>query len=244
MQFFSKLGSTKITTMKKLIALFLSISLFLTIQSYSQCNDYYVLEEGLEWEYESFDAKGKITGKQHQKVTKYNATSSGFKAEILVDMVDKKGKELTSTEMELTCEDGVMQFDMQKFVPAEQLKALGDYEMKMEAENLEYPHDLSVGQTLKDGSITVTAVGSPMAMKITVNIVQRKVEAIESITTPAGTFETMKISSKSIIKNQMGISMTFEYDQVEWLAKGVGMVKSEFSKKGKSKGYSLLVSRN
>jgi hypothetical protein len=230
--------------MKKSITLLLSISLFFTIQTYSQCNDYYVLEMGLEWEYESFNAKGKTTGKQHQKVTKYEVTSSGFKANLQVDMVDKKGKELTSGELELTCEDGVMQFDMRKFVPEEQLKALGSYEMKVEAENLEYPSNLSVGQTLKDGSITVTTVGSPMQMKITVNIVQRKVEAIESITTPAGTFEAMKISSKSIIKNQMGISMTFEFDQIEWLAKEVGMVKSESFKKGKLNSYSLLVKRN
>ena len=83
-----------------------------------------------------------------------------------------------------------------------------------------------------------------MPMKIKMDIIDRKVEAMETITTPAGTFETYKITSKSIMKNQMGISMTFEFDNVEWLAKEVGVVKSESFRKGKSNGYTLLVKRN
>jgi acetamidase/formamidase len=44
---------------------------------------------------------------------------------------------------------------------------------------------LSVGQTLKDGSVTITATDAPMAMTMTVDIINRKVVAKETITTPA-----------------------------------------------------------
>jgi hypothetical protein len=116
--------------------------------------------------------------------------------------------------------------------------------MKVEGENLEYPSTLSVGQSLKDGTITVTAENSPMPINITLNILNRKVEAKETITTPLGTFETFKITSNSVMKTKMGISMTMEYESTEWLAKDVGVVKSESFRKGKSMGYTLLVKRN
>lgn len=230
--------------MKNIRKSFFFLFVLASLQSYAQCNEYYILHEGLEWEFESYNAKGKPQGTQHQKVKQYESTSDGFTATVQFDIKDEKGKDATSGELEMICKDGVFYFDMRKFIPEEQLKAMGDMEIQVEAENLEYPSGISVGQSLKDGSVTMTATSSVMPMKIKVDIIERKVEAKETITTPAGTFETYKITSKSVMKNQMGISMTFEYDNVEWLAKEVGVVKSESFRKGKSNGYTLLVKRN
>ncbi len=222
---------------------FLIITL-LSLQAYSQCNEYYPLRDGLEWTYESYNTKGKLQSTQHQKVTAFASTNNGFNATVEMDIKDEKGKDITKGELEMKCNDGVFYFDMRKFIPEEQLKAMGDMEIQVEADNLEYPNGLSVGKSLKDGSITLTTIGGAIPMKIKVDIIDRKVEAMESITTPAGTFETYKITSKSIMKNQMGITMTFEYNNIEWLAKEVGVVKSESFRKGKSQGYTLLVKRN
>ena len=230
--------------MKKIQILFVFLFALLTVQAYSQCNEYYPLRDGLEWEFESYNAKGKPQGKQHQKVKQFESTPGGFNAIVQFDLYDDKGKEVTSGELDMICNDGVFYFDMKKFVPAEQLKAMGDLEIEVESENLEYPSNISVGQSLKDGSVTITAIGSVMPMKIKMDIIERKVEAAETITTPAGTFETFKITSKSIMKNQMGLTMTFEFENVEWLAKDVCVVKNESFKKGKSQGYTLLVKRN
>jgi hypothetical protein len=228
--------------MKKFITLIGILSI--TFHCYSQCNEYFSMKEGTEWEYESFDKKGKSSGKQHQKVTQYNSTANGYEATLSMDISDKKGENVMSGELEMSCKDGVYYFDMRKFIPEEQLQMLGSYEMKVEGENLEYPSTLSVGQSLKDGTITVTAENSPMPINITLNILNRKVEAKETITTPLGTFETFKITSNSVMKTKMGISMTMEYESTEWLAKDVGVVKSESFRKGKSMGYTLLVKRN
>lgn len=230
--------------MKYLKFLFLSFLSFSFIQSFAQCNEYYPLRDGLEWEYQSFNAKGKLQGTQNQKVKKFESTSDGFTATVAFDYNDEKGKDVMDGDLEMVCKEGVFYFDMRKFIPAEQMKAMGDVELQVESDNLEYPSSLSAGQSLKDGSVTMTAISSSIPMKITVDIVDRKVEGKETITTPAGTFETFKITSKSIVKNQMGITMTFEFDNVEWLAKEVGVVKSESFRKGKSNGYVLLVKRN
>ncbi len=116
--------------------------------------------------------------------------------------------------------------------------------MKMESENLEIPSRLAAGQTLKNGYITLTAVGSPMPMKISVQVTDRKVEGKETLTTPAGTFTCWKISSQSTTQMQMGINMNLSFSTVEWIAERAGLVKSEsYDKNGKLSSYLVLVSR-
>ena len=223
--------------------LFLPALLF-SLSVFGQCNDYYVLEQGTEWTYENFNKNGKTAGKNQQKVTAYEKTGSGFKATINSVIFSDKGKKAMEGDLEMTCENGVMIMDMRKFIPEEQQKAFSSYEMKMESENLELPSKLSVGQSLKNGSITMTAVGSPIPMNMSVQITDRKVVAKETITTPAGTFECYKITSKSNTQTKMGINMSFEFSSTEWIAEKAGMVKSEsFDKNGKSNGYTVLVSR-
>lgn len=228
--------------MKKISILL--FALFCTTSAFAQCNSFYVIDEGTAWTYENYNPKGKTTGKNEQKVTAFDKTSTGFKATVNSVIYNDKGKKVTEGDLELTCDNGTFIMDMRKFIPEEQQKAFSSYEMKIESENLELPSKLSVGQTLKNGSVTLTAVGSPVPMKITVNITDRKVEAKESITTPAGTFECYKISSKSNTQMQMGINMSLNFSGTEWIAEKVGMVKSEsFDKNGKSAGYTVLISR-
>ncbi len=226
--------------MKRLVLLILAYCLSFSFAA-AQCNDYYAIEKESEWTYDHFDNKGKPAGKNTQKVKEFQKTPGGFKAVIYSVFLNEKGKKVMEGDLEMSCDNGTIIIDMRKFVPEEQQKAFGNYEMKIESENLETPNKLTVGQTLKNGSITMTAVGSPIPMKISVVITDRKVEAKETITTPAGTFECFKISSKSTSKTQMGMNMTFEMTTREWLAPKVGMVKSEsFDKNGKSAGYTVL----
>ena len=215
-----------------------------TISGYSQCNQYYPLEDSKEWTYENFNHKGKSQGTQHQKVVKFESTASGYEATLQVDLFDQKGEPLTDMELAMECQDGNFYFDMNKFVSQDQLKAMGDFEISIDADHLEYPANLEPGQQLKDASIVVSSSDSPVPMKITVNIINRKVEALETITTPAGTFEALKISSQSVVETQIGLKMTMQMEMVEWLAKDVGLVKSESFRKGKSSGYTLLVKSN
>jgi len=212
-----------------------------TISGYSQCNQYYPLEDGKEWTYENFNQKGKSQGTQLQKVVSFESTASGYEATLQVDLFDQKGEPVTNMELAMECQDGNFYFDMNKFVSGDQLKAMGDFEITVTADHLEYPANLSVGQDLEDATIAVSAKDSPVPMKITVNIINRRVESTETITTPAGTFEALKISSQSVMETQIGLKMTMKMDMVEWLAKDVGLVKSESFRKGKSSGYTLLV---
>lgn len=215
-----------------------------TASGIAQCNEYYQLSEGSEWEMESYNAKGKLTGKQAQKVTDFSSGANSFTATVHSVIFDKKGKEVMQGDLKFECKDGTMVVDMRNFINEEQMKAFQSYEMQIESDNLEIPNDLSVGQTLKDGAITITTANSPIPMNMSVKITNRKVVGKESITTPAGTFECYKITSNSTVNSKMGIGMTFNYTTVEWIAPKVAVVKSESYRNDKLQGYSLLTKRN
>jgi len=229
--------------MKKICSTVLVLIAFISL-SFAQCNEFYQLENGSEWELESYNAKGKLTGKNQQKVTSYTPSGSGYTATVHSVMVNDKGKEQFKSDLEMKCEGGTFYIDMRNFITEEQMKSLGNYETKVEATNLEVPSKLSVGQTLKDGTITITAVGAGIPINLTVNITNRKVAGQESITTPAGTFNCYKITSDMNIENQMGINMKFNFSTIEWLAPKVATVKSEsYNKSGKLVGYTVLAKR-
>lgn len=226
---------------------FLIISIFvlaLFSPAFSQCNEFYQLQDGSEWEMESYNAKGKLTGRNLQKVTSFDGTSNSFVAKVHSVMYDKKDKLVMEVDLDFKCDNGTMIVDMRNFINEEQMKMFESYEMQVEADNLEIPNGLSVGQTLKDGSVKITTSNSPMPMNMTVNITDRKVAGKESITTPAGTFECYKITSNSTINTKMGIGMTFNYSTIEWLAPKMAVVKSESYRNGKLQGYTLLTKRN
>ena len=93
-------------------------------------------------------------------------------------------------------------------------------ELNISGTALEMPKQLTVGQSLPDAEaeIEVRNNGFKM-MTMQHTVTNRKVEAKESVTTAAGTFDCYKIS------------YDFEF---KWVSEGVGVVKAEYyNKKGK-----------
>jgi hypothetical protein len=225
--------------MKKSISLI--IILIGALNAFAQCNEFYQLKEGGEWEMESYNSKGKLTGKSQQKVISFTSQSNGFNAKVHTVISNDKGKESMQGDLDFACSNGTMTIDMRNFINEDQMKAFGNYEFDVEAQNLEIPNSLSIGQSLKDGSIIITATNSPIPMTMTVTITDRKVIGKESVTTPAGTYDCYKITSNSTIKTKTVVGVTLNFSAIEWLAPKAAIVKSEtYNKNGKLQGYSLL----
>jgi hypothetical protein len=145
----------------------------------------------------------------------------------------------------LICNNGTILIDMRNYISQEQIKTFSSVQTKIETENLEFPDKLEIGQTLKDGSITISTIDSSLPMKMTVTISDRKVTGKESITTPAGTFDCYKISNKITLQNQMGINMTIKMTSTDWISKNVGMVKTEtYNNKDVMTAYTILTKTN
>lgn len=210
---------------------------FISLSSFSQnaCKAYYPFEEGAKFEITNYNKKGKKEG-----VVNYEVTSiKDNVADIKTIIYDAKGKEITTSSYQIKCEGNSISIDFKSMMNPEMFKQYKDMEMDITGTNVELPNDLQVGQTLKDANMNMAINMGGMKMNMSVNMINRTVDKKESITTPAGTFDCFALSYDSEMK--MGMKMTFKFK--EWIAEGVGVVKSEsYNKKGKLMSYSELTS--
>ncbi len=208
----------------------------LTGMKAQECKLFFPTEVGTVREMKHYDKKDRLTGITRQEVLDYRESANKLELVIQAEMKDDKGKELTSNELSLYCEDGVFYMDMSEFIPEQSKAALESMEFTIEQENLRYPSNLSVGDELDDGMVTMNVKQMPM-LNTTVTIYDRKVVAREPVATDAGTFDCFKITYDIESKSMM----TFNMSSVEWINPEVGIVKSEsYNKRGKRTGYTLL----
>ena len=207
--------------------------------SAQDCIFYYPDIEGAKLELTHYDDKGKITGKSKQEVVKIEKAGSNAKAVIRNEYFDEKDELVFENEMEVRCEGGVFYVDMNNYLNEQAMAGFKDMEMEIKGDNLQYPSVMRVGDLLGDGTVTLSFNTQGMSMmNMTTTVKNRKVEAIEDITTPAGTFKCYRISyeveSKTFMKN-------ITAKAVQWYSEDVGMVKTEsYDQKGKLTNYSVL----
>jgi hypothetical protein len=214
-----------------LISLFFLSAVKLKAQD---CTYYFPQKQGAEIEMKSYSDKDKVTSTSKSKVLEVTGGSIKVANEIL----DDKGKSVAKSEYTVTCKNGEFVMDMSSYLKGVNMDAYKDMDVKVETEDLHMPASLKAGDVLDDGEMTVkvTNQGFPM-MNMKVKIYNRKVEKMESITTPAGTFECAKITYD--IDSKVVFAMSLK--GVEWISKNVGVVRSEsYNSKGKLQGYTLL----
>ncbi|WP_047416456.1 hypothetical protein [Cellulophaga sp. Hel_I_12] len=207
----------------------LSLLLILAVNFASgqvHCSKYYPFEEGTSFQYSMFDKKGKPDGTSNYKVNSVINSGGETIAEMSVILLDKKGNEIVTSNYTIICTDSGVKIDFQSLMPSQMLEQYKemDVQVDLSGTDIELPNDLSVGQELQEANVTMNVKMAGMNMKTMVNMMNRKVEKIETITTPAGSFECFVIYSEN--ESQiMGIKKTFPSRL--WLAEGVGMVKQE-----------------
>jgi hypothetical protein len=202
------------------------------------CPMYYPAKENTTMEYKQYDKKGALSGSSIQKITGIKKSSNSTEADISSEHFDAKGKSLGVVKLTAKCEAGVFYIDMSNYMNQQSTDSYKDMEMTMEGGNLEMPWNLKAGDMLKDGNMKMSfASGGMTVMNMTISITNRKVEAVENVTTPAGTFECYKISYDIATKMMINVKMK----GTEWYAKNVGLVKSEsYNNDGKLMGSTLL----
>jgi hypothetical protein len=225
--------------MKKVEFLFSFVLLLLGFNLIAQdCKMFYPLEEGTEMEITSYDKKDKATGSSTQKVVEKEQKGDNVSLVVQSLTFDKKGEKVMEGEFNVSCEDGKFYMDMRNFLDPQSMAAYEDMEIEVDSKDMVYPSNLKVGDELPNASISVSMKSSGVNMfNMNILITNRKVEAREEITTPAGTFDCFKMSYD--IETKMMVKV--QAKAIQWIAEDVGMVKSEsYSKNGKLEGYSLL----
>ncbi len=224
---------------RNLLKCFLLIStLLLTNIAFSQECGYYPGSSGAVLGYQTLDGKGKITGTSRVTLLDIQKSGSAIIYKVKSESWDDKNKPQQTGEYSMKCENGEFTMDMKSFVDPKSMEGFKDMEVTFSGTDMVYPSRMQPGDVLPDANITIGAASGGLAlMKLTVSITNRKVESIETITVPAGTFECYKITYD--VETKMGLKISSVAAQ--WMNKGAGNIKTEtYDKKGKLLGSTLL----
>jgi hypothetical protein len=195
------------------------------------------MEKGTVLELRHYDKKAKVSGTTRQEVMDKQAVGGTVSITIKNTFFDKKGKELMTSDLTMECSQGVFRFDMDHYINDEMMAGVKDMEFTIEGDHLEFPAAMKPGDELKEGKISLNVQGMPM-MNMTTTVYNRKVEAIEQVTTEAGIFECYRISYDVVTDAMIDI----ESSGIEWIARDAGAVRTEsYNKNGKLVGYTELV---
>lgn len=227
--------------MKKFFLLPLAASLMaftLADNGGESCKGYMLIEKDVTLEYKDYDAKEKLMGSHSSKVIGL-AESDGILS-VTFHSVSKDAKDKVTSEGDFvfTCQGGEIKIDM-KSMMGSQMEDMEDMEVTIDQTNLVYPSTFTEGQTLPDAKMTMkVSTGGMVIMTMVMDVVDRKVEKFETITTPAGSYQCVKLSQTNKMDSGM---MKMTTKTVDWFSLGVGSVRSEsYDDKGALQSYTVL----
>ena len=201
----------------------------------------YFPSEGTVLTYHNLDKKGKIESKIVYKVESVKQSGENAEVTYFVESYGKKDELVFKDRITFKKEGDKLFFDMSNFVNKGAFQQNGEIPATVEIEgnSLEVPINGTAGQSLPDANMTIASDMGFVKLKMTTNIINRKVDDIEDLTVPAGTFNCMKISG-DVSGKILGMNMSGK--SVQWYSSGIGMVKSEtYDKKGELSGSMVLV---
>ena len=205
---------------------------------------FFPTKEGTVLVYKVFDKKEKETNKIRYTIMKLNANGNDMDITYLVESFDPKEKLMFKEEVTIHKKGDKLYFDMSNFINKAAFQQNGEIpaEIEITGNNMEIPSNPKPGDTLPDANIEMAMKLGFINMKMSAQVTNRKVEAVEDITVKAGTFKGYKFLSE-VNASVMGIKT--KSNNIDWYAKRVGVVKSEnYDKNGKLQSHTELVELN
>ncbi len=222
---------------QKLFLLVLAV-FTVSILSAQDCDAYIPTKMNQKLTYKTLDKKGKIQGYYSSQLIYKNNIDGGVEFGIHSIQMDDKKKTVSEDTMVFYCKDNTFYVDMSSFLNEDAMGGDG-VQMELTFSEMGYPKSLAPGTTLDDGWVQASInAGIPMVFRT--DITDRKVLAIEDVTTEAGSFNAVKISEN--IASKMGF-MTINMKTVSWMKLNIGNIKSEtYDSKGNLMSSSELIS--
>jgi len=208
------------------------------------CNTYYFMKPKSTVEQSHFDDKGKLSLKTEFTVGDVKTVDNGSEAAVKQKVYDKKGKVISEGAANIRCDGDNLYIDMKLTMPAGPVSPTGNLEASSKKVYLPYPRNLKAGDKLENAQFAMSVDQGSIVQDIEIFVRNRKAEAEESITTPAGTWKCIKITyDMELITRAAGIRIPVRIKGSEWYAPGFGVVKTEsFNKNGKLTGTSEISS--
>lgn len=162
----------------------------------------------------------------------------------LIESPDSKGKLVFKDEISTQQKGDKLYVDMSNFINKAAFQQEGEIpaEIQITGNSMEIPSNPKPGDVLPDANVEMATKMGFVNMKMSAQVTNRKVEAIEDITVNVGTFNTYKFSCE-VNSSVTGIKANSK--SIEWYAKGAGIVKSgNFDKNGKLQSRTELIELN
>ena len=146
--------------------------------------------------YKSFDKKDKLTNTVKYTITRVNISGSNIDITYLYESLDNKEKLVFKDEITIHQKGDKLYVDMSNFLNKAAFQQEGSIpaEVEVKGNNMEIPLNPVPGQTLPDANIEMAMKMGFVNMKMSADITNRKVEAIEEISVTGGSFKCYKFS--------------------------------------------------
>ena len=227
-----------------LLLLFIAtLSIAFTQTNSDGCDPYFPLEKGIKWEYQELDKKGEVSGYTttivEDVITKGNTIEYVLKA--VTDGPKKKEKNHYERTLSYICDNGVLKINLDNLIPEETMKSMESMDVRITQNEIMIPKTLNAGDKLNDGNVhMIASTNDIQVMDMNIEITNRKVEKIEDVTTPAGTYKCALITYKTSTKMSF---MNMTSTSKDWYSPEVGIVKSEtYDKNGDLSSSRILTS--
>ncbi|MDP3913399.1 MAG: hypothetical protein Q8R96_06655 [Bacteroidota bacterium] len=202
---------------------------------------FFPTKEGTVLVYKSFDKKDKETNTVKYTITHLTLSGDDMDITYLIESLDPKEKLVFKDEITIHKKGDKLYFDMSNFINKAAFQQNGEIpaEIQVTGNNMEVPSNPKPGDVLPDANVEMAMKLGFVNMKMSANVTNRKVEAIEDITVKAGTFKGYKFTSEV---NSTVMGMKVNSKNTDWYAKGVGTVRTEsYDKNGKLQSYTELI---
>ena len=187
---------------------------------------YFATQPGSQASFRVYDNKGEFRGSYDETLKSLNGESFDDATVILEQVYfDKNGEHLfkdVTANMFLYFKDGELTVKLETI-----RKGIATKDLMVKGCVVFVPSDIRAGEKLPDRSLSIK-IGS---IGGTVELTERKVLGMESVTVPAGTFNAAKVQEKQ--KTRVAI-ITEEVIIITWMVKDIGCVRQEtYNSKGR-----------
>jgi len=202
---------------------------------------FFPTKEGTVLIYKTFDKKDKLTSTIQYTIKHVTISGSNIDITYQCESIDPKDKLVFKEDITIHQKGDKLYIDMSNFINKAAFQQNGEIPANIEVtgNNMEIPLNPQPGDVLPDASVAMALKMGFINMKVSADVTNRKVEAIEDITVKGGTFKSYKFSSDI---NSVAMGIKVKAKSTEWYAKGIGTVKSEsYDKEGKLQSHTELV---
>lgn len=207
------------------------------------CHPYFLLEEPAELIYYNFSASGKKLSSVVSII--HSKTISGAEVKFHARSTSKSLDEKDQGEInyDVCCDNGIFKMDMAALVNPQLMRPYQNMEVRIDQKEIALSIGAKEEDELANGKVKIKIIKKGIRVATVVFIIKKNhIEGFEKITTPAGTFDCIKLSYEAMTSS--GFNSTKSKETV-WMAQNIGQVKKRvFNNKGELMEYSELTKIN